>query len=791
MRPRSHLEQVQEQGLVSGWCWDESHPDRAVGLVILVDGEPVGTTVADMFRADLEQAGIGNGHHAFTYLLPWDRIASKSVTTISLIDDATGERLDSSVIFRRSIVQPVEERLHDLERQIRLLTARLDETAQQAQYDAAAMGGVFATIGMFFTRLSEIAPDAAPTEFVTSLSGLLEHTQGRLTPFSLRMAAKPVMTICIHSAGTLQGIYGCLHAIHVAGLDTEAEIVLIDDGKSDQAMLLPTLVQNLRYWHLQPGQSLLEARNRIVLTAGRRFAAFFSAATRVTQDWLPRILSTFEHQSQCAIVGAKIVRLDDTIEVSGLLPDQAGRLADFAYAEHARTPRCDRLTPVAAVIDVAMAVRGEVFAELGGFDTGFTRLRGASIDLCIRCWDNGHSVFYQPSCPLGWSDEVRLAATAHNVLDPDTAQLLAHRWRTSPRHAWPSTVGRALLLDGPQEQQDPAAPDLLQTACALQRLGYGLTFGVPGVLNGEEPRGFALRNIGVEVLRAPFHSSVAAAIQNSADTYDLIYVTGRASMGLSPEALRSLTPGSKIVLALDAETEAAAALESESPVSKARTKKILADIDASDYVLAQTSTHMASLRELSKGKVRQLGRRIRLGYAERSGIWLAASRNTASRQWFGKSILPHIRKYLPEVHIHAIRDHDVNVDATPDVIWHDASDAIGLLQTMRLAVAPVRQEGAELVDIMGCITRGLPVVATTVAFPAERPPPGLLLVRANGHEIAQQVVSIYGNETAWRLIADGIDTEDTEVFETSQGSLYQHSMENYREVVRQLGLPSG
>jgi hypothetical protein len=787
MRPRSHLERIQEQGLVSGWCWDESHPDRAVSLIILVDGEPVGTTVADMFRADLEQAGIGNGAHAFSYLLPWDRIASKSVTTISLVDEATGESLDSSVIFRRAIVQPVEERLHDLERQIRLLTTRLEETVQQAQQDAAATGGVFATIGAFFTRLSEITPDAAPTEFVTSLPRLLEHARARLTPFSLEIPPRPVMTVCIHSAGTLQGIYGCLHAIHVAGLDTQAEIVLIDDGSSDHAVLISALVQNLRYWHLQPGQSLLDARNRIVSTADRKFVAFISAAVRVTLDWLPQILLTFEHRPHCAIVGAKIVRFDDTIEVSGLLPDRSGRLADFAYAEHALTPRCDRLTPVAAVIDAAMAMRGEVFAELGGFDTGFARLRGAAIDLCIRSWDKGYSVFYQPSCPLRWSDEGRLAATAHNVLDPDTAQLLAHRWRTSPRHAWPSTIGRALLLDGPQEQQDAAAPDLLQTAHALQGIGYSLTFGVPGMLDAEEPRSVALRNIGVEVLRAPFHSSVVTAIQNRDENYDLIYITGGASAELPLKDLRVLTPGSKIVLALDAEAEAAVALQSESQANKARARRILADIDSSDYVLTKTSNHMTRFNKLAKGKVRQLGQRLHLGYVERSGIWLASgSRDAASWQWFGKSILPHILKRLPGVCIHAARDHSIDAEAASGLTWHEPSEVIRLLRTMRLAVAPLRHEGGDPAEVMACLEEGLPVIATATAFPTEALLPGLLLVKANAQGFARQVAAIYKNEAEWRLMADGIDMED---FATRPEMLNQHMMESYREVVRELGLP--
>jgi hypothetical protein len=440
MRPRAHLEQVKSEGLISGWCWDESQPDRGVRLVVLVDGQPVGTTVADIYRPDLQQAGMGDGAHAFSYLLPWDRIASKSVSTIGLIDEASGEALDTTLVFRRSVVLTVEDRLRDVEQQIRLLASRLEETEARARQDAAVMGGVFATIGAFFTRLSELPPEAVPMQLGSSISGLLESRRAQLAPFSLARAADPVLTLCVDTRGSLQGIYGCLRAIHLTGLDEAAEIVLIDDGGSDEAALLPALVGNLRYWRLQPGQSLPEARNRATLPAAREYVAFLSAAARVSPGWLSQMRAVFAAQPSCAVLGALLVGPDGSTVVSGLMPDRSGRLADVAETDEADG---DEPVPVAAVIDAAVILRGAVFAELGGFAAGFTEARAATIDLCLRCWDAGHAVFYQPDCPLIWRDDARLAAIAEDPLDPEVAALLAYRWERSPRAAWPAAAAEA------------------------------------------------------------------------------------------------------------------------------------------------------------------------------------------------------------------------------------------------------------------------------------------------------------------------------------------------------------
>jgi hypothetical protein len=280
---------------------------------------------------------------------------------------------------------------------------------------------------------------------------------------------------------------------------------------------------------------------------------------------------------------------------------------------------------------------------------------------------------------------------------------------------------------------------------------------------------------------------VVDAIQSRAEKYDLIYVAGGACAEISLEDLHVLTPESKIILALDAEAEAAAALLSKSVAGKARASRLLADVASSDYVLTKTETHVASLRKLTKGKVRRLEDRPRLGHVERSGIWLAfRPHDAASWQWFRRSLLPHILRRLPGVRIHAARGSGVDTDAFSEAIWHEPHEVLQVLRTMRLAVAPQRQEDGESADVMACIEEGLPVVGTVEAFPSKVPIPGLVLVRANAQEMVRQVVAIYKHEAEWRLIADEIKAENLRI---SPGVLNRRLMESYREVIHQLGLP--
>ena len=50
---------------VAGWAWDSDQPDAPVGLVVSADRRVIGRCLADQFRPDLRDAGIGGGGHGF------------------------------------------------------------------------------------------------------------------------------------------------------------------------------------------------------------------------------------------------------------------------------------------------------------------------------------------------------------------------------------------------------------------------------------------------------------------------------------------------------------------------------------------------------------------------------------------------------------------------------------------------------------------------------------------------------------------------------------------------------
>jgi hypothetical protein len=62
---------------VYGWAYNKKNLEERVEVVVFVDNKPVAEAVADLFRQDLLDAGIGDGKHGFLIKLPEDLVSNE------------------------------------------------------------------------------------------------------------------------------------------------------------------------------------------------------------------------------------------------------------------------------------------------------------------------------------------------------------------------------------------------------------------------------------------------------------------------------------------------------------------------------------------------------------------------------------------------------------------------------------------------------------------------------------------------------------------------------------------
>ena len=95
---RGSLDRV-ARDCVEGWVQDEGQPGEAVTVRIYDNGLPLGVAVADRYREDLKQAGVGDGRHAFVFTVPSGLDPGvRHLIDVRRADD--GRRLDGAPVIR-------------------------------------------------------------------------------------------------------------------------------------------------------------------------------------------------------------------------------------------------------------------------------------------------------------------------------------------------------------------------------------------------------------------------------------------------------------------------------------------------------------------------------------------------------------------------------------------------------------------------------------------------------------------------------------------------------------------
>ena len=278
---KGNLDQVTLDGWVSGWCWYPNAPERTVELTVLADDEPVGQTRAANYRADLEEAGVGDGAHAFSFAMPWAVMSRKGSMTVAVRDVATGQALGEPVTLRLGALTPTEERIEDLERQLRILRSELGSVSQEAQTRGGerAARDLFRTVASFFQELADSPSDGGL--MAAGLRGALSAFAEQHSTVTLAIPEAPAATIVIDAVAPATVLYHSIAMLKSAGVDQRADIVLLDGGAhGGEAALLPSVVRNLRYHRLSPGRSFGAGRNEAVREARGGIVVFLSPETR-------------------------------------------------------------------------------------------------------------------------------------------------------------------------------------------------------------------------------------------------------------------------------------------------------------------------------------------------------------------------------------------------------------------------------------------------------------------------------------------------------------------------------
>jgi glycosyltransferase involved in cell wall biosynthesis len=310
----------------------------------------------------------------------------------------------------------------------------------------------------------------------------------------------------------------------------------------------------------------------------------------------------------------------------------------------------------------------------------------------------------------------------------------------------------------------------------MKDLGCHVTF-LPETLEAREPYAGELRRLGVEVLHAPYAASVGEILADRGAEFDVIVLARHAVAARHIDGVRRAAPAALLVFdTIDLHhlrEERRAALERDESIAHGAAEIRRAELDCvrrcdATWVVSPVEREILA-REVPGAWV-QVQSNIHeptpgaAAFGERAGLVFVGNYrhppNVDAAKWLAREIRPLLEARLPGVPIHLLgSDPPAGIHALAgpgvDVPGHVA-DLDAWLDRCRVSLAPLRYGAGVKGKVNHAMSRGLPVVATSIAVEGMHLRDGDdVLVADTAEQFADAVARVYTDEALWNRLAHG------------------------------------
>ena len=611
-------------------------------------------------------------------------------------------------------------------------------------------------------------------------------------PFAVPTSERPLASIVIPVYNQCRHTLACLRALAAHPPAAACEVLVIDDGSSDETAQWLPQVEGLRYHVRERNGGFIAACNDGLRLARGDYVVLLNNDTVPQPGWLDALLDTFASVPDAGLVGAQLLYPDGRLQESGGVVFADGSCWSYGRFESAEDPRYASLRDADYCSGAALAIPRALFAGLGGFDTRYAPAYYEDTDLAFQVRASGRRVLVQPASRVV-HDEGTSNGTDTNsgvkAWQVRNRQVFADKWRDAlarqlPVGSVPSPARlhrgqrQVLIVDEvvPQPDRDSASLRQFNLIRMLLAGGAHVVFLPTRGLHGGAATE-ALQALGVEVWHAPFLGGVGSWLREHGrrfrvvmpvrhhvareclpllrrhvpqarivfDTVDLHYLRERrgAELAGDPRLLRAAERTRTSELAVMAATDVTLL------VSAAEKEQLAVDAPRIEVEL------LSNLHEVA-GHGRDWAQRHDL-------VFVGGFRhppNLDAMQWFIGEVFPLVRARLPDIRFHCIGadvpDGLQALAATrPGVQVHGyVPDVVPWMEGCRIAVAPLRFGAGVKGKVNLSMAHGQPVVATACAVEGMYLHDGQdVLVADDTEAFADAVVRLHDDAALWRQLS--------------------------------------
>ena len=616
-------------------------------------------------------------------------------------------------------------------------------------------------------------------------------------PFAVPASAQPVASIVIpvynHAAHTL----ACLRALAAHPPAAACEILVIDDGSSDDTAAWMAAIDGLRHHRRAHNGGFIAACNDGLRLARGQYVVLLNNDTVPQPGWLDALLDTFAQVPEAGLVGAQLLYPDGRLQESGGIVFDDGSCWSYGRFESAEDPRYASLRDADYCSGAALAIPRALFEQLGGLDARYAPAYYEDTDLAFKVRAAGRRVLVQPASRVVHDEGTSNGTDTGSGIKAwqvRNQQVFADAWRAALARQLPagSVPGPALVHRGQRQVLiiDEAVPRPDRDSASLRQFnlirmllagGAHVVFlPTRGEHGGAATQ--ALQALGVEVWHAPWLQGVGPWLRTHGPRFQVAMLVRHHVANECLPLLRRHAPQARTVFdTVDlhylrerrgAELSGDPRLARGAERTRASELAVMAATDVTLLVSAAEKQQLAvdapSVRVELLSNLHEVAGQG-LDWAQRQGLVFVGGfnhpPNLDAMQWFIGEVFPLIRQRLPGIRFHCIGadvpDSLRALAATqPGVQVHGyVPDVVPWMAGGRVAVAPLRFGAGVKGKINLSMAHGQPVVATHCAAEGMHLHDGEdVLVADDARAFADAVVRLHDDEALWRrLSGNGLD----------------------------------
>ncbi|MFO8238115.1 MAG: glycosyltransferase [Prochlorococcaceae cyanobacterium] len=587
-------------------------------------------------------------------------------------------------------------------------------------------------------------------------------------PLCLPLSPEPRVSIVVPVHNKYAVTRRCLAALAYAPTGVPFELIVVDDGSGDGTSdFLGQEAPGVHVVRHDCARGFNQACHSGVAAARAEFVVLLNNDTEPCCLWLEELLEPFERWPDTGMTGSQLIYPDGRLQEAGGIVWGNGEPWNYGRGRNPHHPGVAYTRQADYVSGAALAIRRELWNQVGGFSPEFSPAYYEDTDLAFKVRQAGFTVRYAALSRVIHHEGLSCGTDA----DPATSEGLK-RFQTlhAPQfqRKWADAfegerqpsfeaaelikdrgiIGRALFLDHgtPRPDRDAGSHAALVEMELVQALGYKVTF-MPANLAWLGDYTEALQRRGIEAIHAPFVLSLEQFLRERGSEFDLIYLTRYNTVRDSLSLLREFAPRAKLVFCnadlhylrelrqvQTAGLSGEAARQALAAVQETRRQELEA-IAAVNLTLSYSEVEQAVIAAETLGQattslcpwVVELCQQP-APLASRSGITFLGSYqhppNRDAVESFLADVWPGLRERIPHLELHLYgsglaADLQAAWGQIPGVRAHGwVSDASVVYERHRIFIAPLRAGAGIKGKVIAALAHGIPQVLSPVAAEA-------------------------------------------------------------------------